>query len=219
MSRRSWNAGGGALACLVVWVNACGPAPPEETPVGVCATEGAQHMPDEVIQGFRLGDILEPYFGDYSGTLKYGDGETTPFLLKVLPRPSEPYRLSNVYQCSARNLYAYVDTRFVTADGVFDHTIASSLNDKFPDAPSGALPWRVLSFTGFTTGLWGPALTARLPIDLTLYQTVEPAYLLIDLNWSSGSTPESGLITFAGKLQNSGLRNEITVATLTFDAH
>jgi hypothetical protein len=163
------------LTALTLVTGACGPiaAPqPEE-----CTEPSALVSPDTIIQGERAGDILEPYFGLREGSITWSDGEEAALTLDVLYQSGELYQLSNVWRCEARNIGYDTKARVSTSDGSLNHEVSVIVFGSFPNAPEGAAPKTVLSFSGLPQRDFGAALTTRLSVDASRYD--EP-YLLFD---------------------------------------
>lgn len=172
-------------------------------------------MPDQELGGTRLGDLLEPYFGDYDGTLHWQTGTETTFSLSVPYEAGDPYHLYNVWECNARNVGYWSKAHVTTQDGAFDNDVDVSVNAKLPDAPDGAAPSQVTAFSGLADFQWRPGVVEKLSVNLERFQS---SLLLFDLDWAPGTPrPTSGVLLFEGVQALDGKTTDtIQVGTLTF---
>jgi len=206
---RSRHVGIASFCCVAsLWMTGCEVGDSEP-----CYSNDQPVALDRVVHGALIDDIVGPYFGSYSGTLSYSDGESTEVTLSVPSREGEPCYLANVWQCRAKEVYCHTTTRITTEDGVFAHDNSATLSVDFPDVPSSdSLP--ILG--GFVLGpdQWGEALTERLPLDLTRYEATS---LHFELDWRLDEPPRGGEVIFRGTLTGTDLRDEIVVASLAFE--
>ncbi len=194
----------GVLALL--W--GCGPEPD-----AVCYHEGDEVLPDERVAGTRVGDLLEPYFGEFPATLRWEAGGETALSLAVRYEADAPYKLSNVWQCEARNVYYSSATHVTTDDGAFDNDVFISLDRRLPN--SGEDRETVASFSAISDFQFQPGLASRLGVDLERYSS---SYVLFELDWPvTAPAPTGGLLRLRGTLAlNSKTQDLIQVATLSF---
>lgn len=197
----------GAFA-LLCW--GCGPEPD-----AVCYDDEDEIMPDEEIRGTRLGDVLEPYFGQYQGTLSWATGSNTGFILRLPYEPGTPYRLSNVWQCDARNVSYSSHAHVTTDDAAFDDEVFVSVYSNLPDAAEGAIPDSVLSFSGMTEPEWQAGLAGKLGVSLERYSSSSVHF---ELDWPPGApSPIGGILRWRGTLVlDAKTQDTVQVATLTF---
>jgi hypothetical protein len=188
-------------------VFACEPEPDE-----ACVVEGQNVLPDDTIQGHRAGDVIERYFGDYRGTLNWSTGGVSAFNLSIWHETGQPYRLSNVYQCRARNLGSSSHARFSTDDGAFDNELRASIHGWFPGVT--AVTDRVAHFSTIYVPEWREMLASHLAVDPSRY---EAPYLELELDWRSGFDPTAGGLSFHGVLKGSSLSDRIVVGRLAFE--
>ncbi len=203
------------VGSLPFTATACGPvaADPPGGPTP-CAFEGQQVPADEIVRGERIGDVLEPYFGQYVGLFRYSSGGATEFRLTLTLRDGEPFRLSNIGKCEANAVYCYATAHITTVDGLFDHVTSATLHDKLSAAPSGALPRRVVSITGLDVRRWTQLeLKKNFELDPNRY---ENSHLIFEVDWTSQSVPTSGRLIFAGYIQGTDLYDRVVVASLEF---
>lgn len=200
----------GLLAATALFCWGCSPEPD-----AVCYREGDEIMPDEEIHDTRAGDVLEPYFGDFQGTLSWATGSDTAFTLALPYEPGTPYELSNVWQCDARNVSYWAKAHVSTEDAAFDDEIFASLYSNLPDAAEGAIPDSVLSFSVVTEREWQPGLANKLGISLERYSS---STVHFELDWPPGApTPISGILRWRGTLALDGkTQDTVQVAALTF---
>ncbi len=201
----------GCLAGLGSVTSGCGPSGGEPTS---CATEDQPVLLNEDVQGVRVGDIVEPYAGTYSGTLSYSDGESTGLAISVPLNSDEACHLSNVWQCRAKEVYCYSTTHVTTEDGVFSHDVMATLHDYIPDAVAAVVYDSVLSYSALAPAEWGETLTARLPIDVSRYDSPS---LHFELDWPAQESPRSGKLVFSGYVRDTDLLDEVVVASLEFE--
>jgi hypothetical protein len=71
----------------------------------------------------------------------------------------------------------------------------------------------VLSFNGLSDWQWGDALEARVPVDMSRY---ESSYLHFTIDFPPGGAPETGVVLFRGTLNGTKLADQIAVATIAF---
>ena len=136
----------------------------------VCYDDGDEVMPDQEIRGTRMGDLLEPYFGEYQGTLTWASGGDTAFTLSVPYEPGTPYQLSNVWQCDVRRVYYWSDTHVATEDGALDNDVHMSVGSSLPGGASGAVEETVAGFSALTDLQWRPGLADKLGVSLERYK-------------------------------------------------
>lgn len=206
---RSLLAQGLLGACaLLCW--GCDPEPE-----AVCYDEGDEIMPDEEVRGTRLGDVLEPYFGEYQGMLSWATGSNTAFTLVLPYEPGTPYRLSNLSQCDARNVSYWSHAHVTTDDAAFDDEVFVSVYSHLPDAAEGAIPDSVLSFSGMTEPEWQAGLADKLGVSLERYSSSNVHF---ELDWPPGApSPIGGILRWRGTLVLDGkTQDAVQVATLTF---
>lgn len=198
-----------ATVALLAW--GCRSEPEDLT----CYDDGDEVMPDEEIRGIRMGDLLEPYFGDYQGTLSWATGGDTAFTLSVPYEAGTPYRLSNVWQCDVRNVYYWSDSQVTTDDGAFDNEVSMSVGANLSDTGEGAVPDTVASFSALSDFQWQPGLPDKLGVALERYKS---SYVLFELDWPPGAPgPSSGILRWRGTLLLDGKTSDtVQVGTLSF---
>ena len=197
-----------ALGALALSLSGCGPDSSE-----VCRHQNDEVSPDERVDGARVGDLLEPYFGEYPGTLGWSAGSDTAFSLVVRYEAGEPYVLGNISQCQARDVFYDSSAHVATADGAFDNDVNLSLHRKLPNGGRG--PETVASFSAIPELLWQPELGSHLGVDLHRYSS---SHLEFELNWPpTAAGPRDGLLLLRGTLALAGKTEDLVeVATLSF---
>jgi hypothetical protein len=200
-----------ALGVAALTLQGCGP-PPE---AGTCYTESDEVLPDDYVNGTRVGDLLEPYFGIHSGTLTWQTGTTTEFSLDVRYEAGSQYMLGNIHECEPKNVHYWSPAWLLSGDRAFDNEVMVGIGRHFPSAASGAIPRSVTSFNAFVDWQWNELLPERLGVNLQRYGS---AYLLFELDWPFEMTsPTAGTLTFRGALADSpDISDDILVGTLTF---
>lgn len=226
-----------ALVALSLLLDACDPDPGFACPEGddvlpgererfgdlllsgcdsdtACRHEGEEVLPDERVAGTRVGDLLEPFFGEFQGTLRWETGEQTGLTFAVPYEEGAPYKLSNVWECDARQVHYHSRTHITTDDGAFDSDVFMSVGRKLPNG--GEDRDTITSFSAFSDFQWQPSLGAKLGVNLERYSS---SYLLFELDWPVTETaPRAGLIRLRGTLAvDPEIRDTIQVATLTFE--
>lgn len=171
-------------------------------------------LPDDVVHGTRVGDILEPYFGTYSGRVSFSGGEST-FTFSVAYHEGDPFRLWDVRDCRAYSVDYFPEVRLVTADGAIDREVATTMLGPFPDPPPPLRRPSVL-LTGWETAeSWGAELLTRLTVSLDDY---EHRFLGFRVDWPLDSAPQGAELIFKGTRRDSGLVDEVVVGTFVFDS-
>jgi hypothetical protein len=197
-----------ALGALALLLAGCDPEPST-----ACHHEGDEVLPDDLVAGTRVGDLLEPFFGEYQGTLTWETGDQTALTLAVPYEADAPYQLGNVWQCDAREVYYYSRTHITTDDGAFDNEVSMSLGRRLPNS-FGDLN-TVASFSAISDFEWQPSLGAKLGVNLERYSS---SYLLFELDWPvTARAPTGGLLRLRGTLAlDSKIQDTVQVATLSF---
>lgn len=198
-----------ALTMLALLLWGCGP---EAEPV--CYREGDEIFPDEELNGQRVGDWLESYFGEFEGTLSWAAGGETKLTLSVPYEPGTPYKLYNVWRCEARNIHYDSRAHVASLDGAFDTDVGFALHRRMSHT-SGATPDFVTSFTAITDRQWQPAIETKLGVDLERYSS---SYVLFELDWPvTSAAPSGGILRLRGSLAlDPKIQDTTQVATLSF---
>lgn len=209
---RRWRLGQVLVGALALLSWGCGP---DSASDGPCYDDGDKLMPDDEIRGTRLGDVLEPYFGDYQGTLSWATGTDTAFTLALPYMDGEPYQVSNVWQCDVRNVSYWSRAHVTTDDGAFDNEVRASIFSNMPDAQEGAVPDSILSFSGMPQLQWQAGLAEKLGISLERYSS---SGVHFEVDWPPGAeAPAGGILRWNGTLKlDSKTLDSVQVATLTF---
>jgi hypothetical protein len=194
---------------LLVSALACGPAEPERY------TEGELLSADSSVRGYVLHDLLASYFDRYQGTLTWRNGDTTVFSLDLLEEPGAEYVLTNLYDGQPRNVGYWSPARVATADGALDNDLAVAVRAVFPDAALLMQLDSVVDFSALPDFDWNAGLLARLPIDLSRYDS---ASLAFNIEWPPGTpAPTSGRVDFGGSLRAAPqFGDSVQVATIEF---
>jgi hypothetical protein len=196
-----------ALAMLALALWGCGPEAES-----ICSREGEEIFPDEELNGQRVGDWLESYFGEYEGTLSWAAGGETKLTLTVPYEPGTPYTLANVWRCEARHIHYDTHAHVASLDGAFDTDVNFALHRRMSLASGADL---VTSFSGITDWQWQPALEAKLGVDLERYSS---SYVHFELDWpATSAAPTGGILRLRGTLAlDPKIQDTIQVATLAF---
>jgi hypothetical protein len=200
------------LLALGLALAGCGPS--QEG--AVCRHEGEEVYPDESVESAtRVGDLLEPYFGRQQGTLSWATGSSTRVTFDFPYEAGAPYRLSNIYECEARNVGYQSNSHVTTEDGSFDDEIVAGFHVKFPAAPHGAEQETVIYLSALADWQWSSTLPERLGIDLERY---ESASVHFELDWPPETpAPSGGRLLFYGTLAlDSRTQDTVQVGTLSF---